>query len=409
MEEAKKKILSDLYAIRATMSLMAENGLRSASNFSDVHNTKLKIEDCERNISKLQSQCESDTAPYLISEEILLLSREKAKEEEKLNKNEKEFQKQLSDWKYHFGPRGIFRLIAIYFAMLIGAVPISFGPTANAISEWGVNKWLILAFSLVATLSLIGFSIYFLAKIRPHLKSKQIARNFQIAAEENKKVIKRLINRINAYNYSISQGKIYWDNEQVAEIKNIAENNISEIKKQIAELEATIPKYKEQIKLIAQNSKVIIDGAMEAYPLIDYRDWENVDLLIYYFETGRADDIKEALQLVDRQRQTDQISQALLVAAQAICKTVHVSMTMLGNTFTKALDKLSYRLSVQQNELLNSMQAQSESMKQAMSDNLSEQLKSQKMTQALLDRINISSGKLAEMTERQMREVYNIT
>ena len=59
-------------------------------------------------------------------------------------------------------------------------------------------------------------------------------------------------------------------------------------------------------------------------------DWENVDLLIFYLNSGRADSLKEALQLVDRQRQTDQISSAIRTAAE------HISFTMQSNTYRLA-------------------------------------------------------------------------
>ena len=64
--------------------------------------------------------------------------------------------------------------------------------------------------------------------------------------------------------------------------------------------------------------------------ILNEADWENVDLLIFYLNTGRADSLKEALQLVDRQRQTDQISSAIRTAAE------HISFTMQSNTYRLA-------------------------------------------------------------------------
>ena len=55
-----------------------------------------------------------------------------------------------------------------------------------------------------------------------------------------------------------------------------------------------------------------------------------MDLIIFYLSTGRADSLKEALLLVDKQRQTDQISNAINQAAQ------HISFTMKDATYRLA-------------------------------------------------------------------------
>lgn len=78
------------------------------------------------------------------------------------------------------------------------------------------------------------------------------------------------------------------------------QNYKAEISHQIAAVKNNIPEHKSAIQAIAQRSQKILELAVETFPLIDFRDWENIDLIIYYFETGRADDMKEALQLVDR-------------------------------------------------------------------------------------------------------------
>lgn len=67
-------------------------------------------------------------------------------------------------------------------------------------------------------------------------------------------------------------------------------------------------------------------------PTIDLRDWENLDLVIFYMETGRADTIKEALQQVDRQRQNNAIIDAIGLATKQISATISNGMLALGMT-----------------------------------------------------------------------------
>ncbi len=78
----------------------------------------------------------------------------------------------------------------------------------------------------------------------------------------------------------------------------------------------------ERGKLIATASAFVGELERQFAPVIDKRDWQNLDLIIYYFETGRADSRKEALQLVDKEIQTKTIVQALGYATKEICENI---------------------------------------------------------------------------------------
>lgn len=65
---------------------------------------------------------------------------------------------------------------------------------------------------------------------------------------------------------------------------------------------------------------------------LDLRDWENLDLVIFYMETGRAETIKEALQQVDRQRQNNALVDAIGLATKQINATISNGMLALGMT-----------------------------------------------------------------------------
>ncbi len=73
-------------------------------------------------------------------------------------------------------------------------------------------------------------------------------------------------------------------------------------------------------------------------------DWENIDLLIFYFESGRALTLREALQLVDRQRQTDSILEAIDEATQKICRTIERGFVQIETTLIGCASILSSQL-----------------------------------------------------------------
>ncbi len=85
--------------------------------------------------------------------------------------------------------------------------------------------------------------------------------------------------------------------------------------------------------------------------LIDVRDWENLDLVIYYLETRRAISVREALQLADRQHQTEAIIQTFKVATEQIKETIllnsqRLESTIIGCTkvISSGLEDISGRL-----------------------------------------------------------------
>lgn len=77
---------------------------------------------------------------------------------------------------------------------------------------------------------------------------------------------------------------------------------------------------------------------------LDVRDWKHLDLVIFYMETRRADSVKEALQLVDREMQTQRIEQTIIAATNQICNTLAVGFTMLQNTMESCFNSLSAQI-----------------------------------------------------------------
>ena len=77
---------------------------------------------------------------------------------------------------------------------------------------------------------------------------------------------------------------------------------------------------------------------------LDERDWQNLDLLIFYFETRRADDMKEALQLVDKQVQNNAIVQAIGNATNQICNTIRSGFQQLQTTLVQGFTVLNEQL-----------------------------------------------------------------
>ncbi len=90
--------------------------------------------------------------------------------------------------------------------------------------------------------------------------------------------------------------------------------------------------------------------------LLDPRDWKWIDLIIYYFETGRADNIRDALLLADKERQTQQIIASIKEASQNICTTINDGFMMIKNTMIRCFDNLTNTINSGFNKLNGTIQ-----------------------------------------------------
>ena len=151
--------------------------------------------------------------------------------------------------------------------------------------------------------------------------------------------------------------------------------------------------------------KTVYDALIAEYsPLLDPRDWKNIDFIIFYYETGRVDTIKEALIHVDKQRQTDTIAKAIKQASVEISSTINTSMAMLRSDLNSCFGALSTQLNQSMQIQLQALQ-QSNSAIGALSGSVGElgdklqatlgQLgNEQALTNALLDKVATSSDTL---------------
>jgi len=129
--------------------------------------------------------------------------------------------------------------------------------------------------------------------------------------------------------------------------------------------------------------------------LLDERDWQHLDLIIYEVETGRADSIKEALQQADQYIRHNELMQVMETATQAICVTIRESISELSSSIGAHLSGIKRGMSELKGEI-SELRISQEKMNSAFDTLLDEQ----EMTNALLEKSNVSSKQLADDISR---------
>ena len=78
--------------------------------------------------------------------------------------------------------------------------------------------------------------------------------------------------------------------------------------------------------------------------------------MIFYLDTGRADSLKEALLLVDQQRQTNQITDAINEASHHLSLTIQNNAYKLATVFSKYANTLAEEIRTNHQEIMQSVQ-----------------------------------------------------
>lgn len=152
---------------------------------------------------------------------------------------------------------------------------------------------------------------------------------------------------------------------------------------------AIVSKDYEKVKSVSTKLSQEMYNALVAQfkSVLDIRDWEHIDLIIFNFETGRADTLKEALQQVDRRVQTDEIIEAIESAGSSIAATINVTMRELRSDLNKSFNRLSEQLAIQHAEQMTAL------------GNINRNI----------ERTNESIAKLQSATENNGKSIENIS
>lgn len=141
--------------------------------------------------------------------------------------------------------------------------------------------------------------------------------------------------------------------------------------------------------------------------LLDVRDWKILDLVIWQLETHRAESLREALQLADRETQTDRIVGALRSASEAVRYQIQTGFgrlqLQLNDNFKALANEFASSANYMSSAIYNNMQEWQANQTNSMFtlNRGLEQIVSQSSLQtALLEKAGTSSGKLLEAVNK---------
>lgn len=348
----KDELIKKFYNVRAGLSVIAEENQKIKNIEKTI--ADLSMENDKNNKAMEQAQ---RTAELKYNQENLTYEKRKKDIESNLADTEKEldiYEAKLIDLNkkrkfeeehipsvpFEWGCAGkIFLTIIIIscFIALFIPLPDKIAAFLDFNTVWGKVFWI--TTTLLLTFGIPGWLTHSNAKDE---KARQIK-----AINEEIEGLERNIKREKEY---IEEIKTVL-NSLTVPIKPNGTVILNQYNEEIELLKLTLDKY--IVPLAVCKVKSIRQYLIEYIgDILTEDDWKNVDLLIFYLNTGRADTLKEALQLVDRQRQTDQIVRAIETASDYIAKTIRENTIGLANVVVNCFSGLNDQIQKNHEEML---------------------------------------------------------
>lgn len=309
--EQKNQMLADLYALRAGMSAISIERDKFGVKEKAYSDAKRKVdcacyeyENAENSVSRCDEYDKKD-------------SLQKTEEKVKLDRTFK---------KTVIGSivAGIFgALIPWFFYFIVDDLNIQ--DSQYGYSYW--KKYLLVSACILGIIFVVGLAVALIVKVS---NGKDLQKRIKEGSGKSKQDLKDAKARL-------SQAAADCDSAQKA---------LAIVSKDYEKVKSVSTKLSQEMynALVAQFKSVL-----------DIRDWEHIDLIIFNFETGRADTLKEALQQVDRRVQTDEIIEAIESAGSSIAATINVTMRELRSDLNKSFNRLSEQLAIQHAEQMTAL------------------------------------------------------
>ncbi len=373
----KEELVANLYTLRAGLSVISKQKDIVDSQQKQIDGVMAEIDKCKSEIKVLNNQINSTNY------NITVVLPDELKDKKASCRSEIDEQRPSKK-----------NTIALTIALFFIFAPALMSVSAFLLGPLTVTAVLGVVVGLVIDVSLVGLIVGLNYKVKNNKLNKRLSQKYSDLEREYDRYIADENKRLN---------------EQKSRLKSL-ERQLSEYKEK--NMVEAIQSYAENAHpaiLLADEMRNALNA--QYTPILSQSDWANIDLLIYYLSTGRADDLKEALIQYDRQRQTDEIVGAIRQAAIMVSNQIREAAFNLGKLMASCFDVLSQQLSVQHSQMMSALNTINENIianTEAVEASLAAQVISNKELQkALSDKIDTGSQKLVADMNSMKKNLKN--
>ena len=401
----KDELIAKFYTIRAGLSVIAEESYRVKDKENEIYSLsnqdytyrKERIQELKIKAMVLQGEVSKLKSSLYVSNYEL----SKLRNEYNIVDNE-------NFYRRHISP---FLCAALSVFIGFNLIPVIYEANGDNFSA-GMIVLIILSIATIFVFPiLIAVLMFKMLRERDEAAKREALHQVNVKILEQENVIKKTKNQIDEKNSLIDD----IINKRIPEMEKFSVN---------AKEISALSEVRDSMQLTcSQKAKSIRNALVKEFgDIITEADWKNIDLLIYYLNTGRADSLKEALQLVDQQRQTNQIVYAIGTAASYISDTIVANTDKHARAMDNCFSNLSNQININHKQLIgaiddvnnsinygiasfeSTLRTQSHTILDSQALNASLLLDSQALNAALLKEANRSSDEL--MNELRYNQKY---
>ena len=320
MTKEKTNLIDKLYTLRAGVSLVAEQ----AEIIDDYKNAgKKRICELENEINASKENIESHKSSF-------------AKKCEGYEKEKSDFNKTIKNGENLVKPKKITMKTCVIICISIW-LPLALTLVLGLMDIMSTGE---LIGVIIGCVLLLGLLILFCKFIMLSVINGDYEKSF-LEYER-----KRAEYEQNCKKEPIINAEI---NEKINISRDEMNKSIEKENQKIKVLTASMDEIREKTECKIQEYKIegkkIYESLIEQFNnILDIRDWESIDFIIYLLETGRAETVKEALQQLDFHRQTDKIADVVNNASKAICENISFTAKRAEETISSCASRISTQL-----------------------------------------------------------------
>ncbi len=390
MEENKQETIVKLYSLRAGLSLLSSIYDRASKQKFIIQKNECEIKKQQEKQSTARKNIAHNYSITVgsLQDELTMLEKSIPQYDKELAMYSEELEKQSLKLKKVFFRAKMWKAIFITSLILIflGTIINSIGNFINSNTDFlklSVPNIIIIFSEVIPT---AFFVIAIISGIKYFFGYRPISdmeyNPYEIALSDPKKNLGKTDPRdiIKEKNKTLEKARrdheIYRNNCMI---------EIARLQREIDNMRKEVKNANEKLLPIINNFKVTYKAVQEQFAeFVDERDWGNIDLIIFNYETGRALDLRDALMQVDNERRNQRLIKAVQDASSSICYSISRGFGTLQNALEHHMIILENRISKLSSQISESAELQLEAIEE-----------SGKAQQALLDKINTSSDRMA--------------
>ncbi|MBQ7713116.1 MAG: hypothetical protein IJT69_04795 [Clostridia bacterium] len=322
--DKKRETVGDLYSIRAGLSYISVCADRVKANDEKIGAIVPRIKKRQQSIEDSKKRVREQSGKADRLEHDLSETKNKLSETESVVNIAQRKLKNISHKRISYKiDWGCFGLWLFSLVVLIGQGVVFGLFIKNFDVKTAAEEWLFIIVAAILTLAAVCWHIYQVYRLGEDILSnrRRAKDNKKQEIDSEKRFIDSCNKEIKTYEHKIKE--LY---DEIPKVQRETPGIIEKLNEKIETEQGEIGKCNEEIAIIEKDSSAlsaksrdVYQALVDAYGAFFHPDnWKHIDRVLYYLNTGRADTIRDSLNLMDQRLNAELIANEIRQSSEMI-------------------------------------------------------------------------------------------